>query len=779
MHILFLIFILFQSLTANSIPIFGIVKDSLLNQTLEGVNVLSGSNGTSTDKQGEFIIDAETEYLTISHIGFKTVKTLAKDTIFVNLVRDIILSDEIVIVSSLLEQSLFNSSSSIAVIDQNDLKNHNFDHFQDAINHIPNLNFAGGTSRPRYFQIRGIGERSQFFGEGSPNHSVSYELDGIDLSGIGMIGGTIDVNNIEVARGSQSTIFGNNSIAGAINISSYEPERKNLIKVNYKTGKDNYKYTGITANLKALGNSYFRFNFYKNYQDGFRKNKFLGVNNTNKKDETFFRFKMNFSFNENILIKNTFLLSEMDNGYDAWAPDNNKQFFTYSDQPGRDYQNTKAIASKLILKNKNFNTLLRYSSSSSDIIYSYDSDWGNNAFWEDPSTYNFDSYYYGYYAPYQYFDKTNRTKNNTNSELRFYNKKFSIGAYFKKLEENDDAEGYLFGGEGNVARASSDYNIDIKAVYAHLNSDLNDKISLSNSLRYEMNDVNYIGESFGYSNDTIPTVRSNKEFNLNGFKSSVAYKISSDFKLFAHASYGYKTGGVNQQPYVSSQNRIYNPEYLGNFEISLKHNTDKIFTNISYFYSERIDQQISISSQQNINDPNSFYYFTTNSENGGFSRGIEFDLNAHISKKLFLKTSFAYLDTWTSKFSYTINNNDFQFGGARQAAMAPKITASASMTYNYKSMSFAINQSHKGEYYFSDSHNFKSEDYALTNISISKILENFKISVWAKNIFDQKYAVRGFYFGLIPPNYEDQLWVSYGEPAQYGVSFDYNFNNSF
>jgi len=111
--------------------------------------------------------------------------------------------------------------------------------------------------------------------------------------------------------------------------------------------------------------------------------------------------------------------------------------------------------------------------------------------------------------------------------------------------------------------------------------------------------------------------------------------------------------------------------------------------------------------------------------------------------------------------------------------MAPKITSSASITYNHKSMSFTLNQSHKGEYYFSDSHNFKSEDYALTNISISKILDEFKISVWAKNIFDQKYAVRGFYFGLIPPNYEDQLWVSYGDPAQYGVSLDYNFNDSF
>ena len=65
----------------------------------------------------------------------------------------------------------------MCIRDRNDITIHNYEHFQDLINHVPNLNFAGGTSRPRYFQIRGIGERSQYFGEGSPNHSVSYEID--------------------------------------------------------------------------------------------------------------------------------------------------------------------------------------------------------------------------------------------------------------------------------------------------------------------------------------------------------------------------------------------------------------------------------------------------------------------------------------------------------------------------------------------------------------------------------------------------------------------------
>ena len=85
----------------------------------------------------------------------------------------------------------------------------------------------------------------------------------------------------------------------------------------------------------------------------------------------------------------------MDNGYDAWAPDNNKNFETFSDQPGKDSQKTKAIASKLLLNFNKFRAMVKFSSSISDLIHSYDGDWGNNAFWEDSTTYGFDSYYYG------------------------------------------------------------------------------------------------------------------------------------------------------------------------------------------------------------------------------------------------------------------------------------------------------------------------------------------------------------------------------------------------
>ena len=77
--------------------------------------------------------------------------------------------------------------------------------------------------------------------------------------------------------------------------------------------------------------------------------------------------------------------------------------------------------------------------------------------------------------------------------------------------------------------------------------------------------------------------------------------------------------------------------------------------------------------------------------------------------------------------------------------------------------------------YFSDSHNNKSEPFSLTNITIGISFRQFDVKFWVRNIFDKRYAVRGFYFGLIPPEYNKELRLSYGDPRQLGLTIDCNF----
>src|SRR3569833_693737 len=85
-------------------------------------------------------------------------------------------------------------------------------HFEDVLAQVPNLNWAGGTARPRYFQIRGIGEREQY--EGEPNPSVGFLIDDVDFSGIGMAASLFDVSQVEVLRGPQGSRLGANARAG-------------------------------------------------------------------------------------------------------------------------------------------------------------------------------------------------------------------------------------------------------------------------------------------------------------------------------------------------------------------------------------------------------------------------------------------------------------------------------------------------------------------------------------------------------------------------------------
>ena len=97
------------------------------------------------------------------------------------------------------------------MIDAEVISQRNSNHLEQILALAPNVNFAAGASRGRYFQIRGIGERSQFVDPLNP--SVGTYVDGIDFTGFGGAATLLDINQVEVLRGSQGTRFGANALA--------------------------------------------------------------------------------------------------------------------------------------------------------------------------------------------------------------------------------------------------------------------------------------------------------------------------------------------------------------------------------------------------------------------------------------------------------------------------------------------------------------------------------------------------------------------------------------
>ena len=209
----------------------GTILDENTFLPISNVNISTNAYGTVSNDNGTFLLKGvEGSVITFSHIGYEDKKESAKNGMVVYLTKDVLKLNEITVKSGFINESFSESTNSVTILQQNDIRDSGADHFNEIVDRISNLNWAGGTSRPRYFQIRGVGERSQYFGEGSPNFSIGYALDDIDLSGLGMLGQLFDLNQIEVFKGPQSSIFGSNAIGGLISLKSNNPSNKNIYR---------------------------------------------------------------------------------------------------------------------------------------------------------------------------------------------------------------------------------------------------------------------------------------------------------------------------------------------------------------------------------------------------------------------------------------------------------------------------------------------------------------------------------------------------------------------
>ena len=755
--------------------ITGIVTDKKSGEPILGVNVVAGEKGTFTNERGEFQLDVPRGIkLEFSHIGYQTQTIKAHTNMSVAMIEAVIMSKEIIVRAGLSDESLQKVASSVTVITGDHIRETGADHFQSLTEQIPNLNWAGGTSRPRYFQIRGIGERSHYFGEGPPNFSVGFVLDDMDLSGLGMVGLLYDIDQIEIFKGPQSSVYGPNAMAGLISLKSTDPTDHFEMRTSTSFGSDNHYGGSSVMNVQFMKNMKLRLGGVNNYSDGFRENVTQSVTHTNKREESFSRMKLSYDPNNQLSILATLIYTKLENGYDAWAPDNNTDFKTYSNDKGEDSQRTYGYSLRANFEaSENLSITSITSFTETDLVHAYDGDWADSSYWHD--NHEFDPAVEGW--AYEFYDKNERNRANLSQEIRLSMGSIILGGYFKHLIEQDEAKGYLFGGV--ATDAISHYDFQATAGYAQYGLDLTSSLKLKANVRFENNSIIYDGSSQGFNDYWekifLPPIHFNIDHSMLGYRAALHYLKDEYTSFYGSVSQGYKSGGVNQQPYLSDISRPYEPEFIQNFEIGLKHATDKYRTQLSVFYGQRKDQQVSVSSQQVEGDPNSFLYYTGNAGSGTI-QGFEWENMLNVSSNLSMDASLGYLKTWVDKFIYFASEGMETSGGDREAAMSPVITGSLRLNYSNDSGIFgSVRSSYKSGYFYSDSHNKKAEPYTLTNLALGKSFGKTTTTIWIRNAFNERFTTRGFYFGLIPPDYPDQLWKSYGDPSQIGVSMDYKF----
>jgi len=125
----------------------------------------------------------------------------------------------------------------------------------------------GGSSNSAAIYIRGVGQQD-FLPTVDPG--VGVYVDGVYIArSVGAILDLLDFDRIEVLRGPQGTLFGRNTIGGAISITSKAPTSNTEAAISVTGGTDNMLTAKAMINAALADNLFVRISAGRMYQDGY------------------------------------------------------------------------------------------------------------------------------------------------------------------------------------------------------------------------------------------------------------------------------------------------------------------------------------------------------------------------------------------------------------------------------------------------------------------------------------------------------------------------------
>ena len=673
--------------------------------------------------------------------------------------------DEIVVTASLRSTRIADLPQSVSVIGRSTLKSAGVQHFEDVLGLIPDLNWAAGTSRPRFFQLRGIGEVEQY--QGAPNPSVGFLIDDIDFSGVGMPATLFDTQQIEVLRGPQGTAYGANALAGLISVRTVDPGTEFEL---------HSEVTGATYDTRAaalaIGDGFasgaagWRLVAQQYLSDGFRHNAYLDRNATDGYDEGTLRGKLHWQLTDALQADLTLMHVNIDNGYDAWSIYNT--YTTYSNQPGRDAQLSNGMALRLTDSIGGLGELRSVTSAAnSRIVYSFDGDWGNDALW-------------GPYAPYDYFQSDNRTRRTLAEDLRligdpasalFGRVRWLAGVYALRLTESDSLL-YTYDDQYSGAGSSgldSRYSATNVALYGSLDANLGARTLWSGGLRVEQREAHY-----GDSAD-VETPFPSQTNHMIGGNLSWERSTAGGGHVYVTLARGYKGGGFNIGSQILAEQRSFGPESLWNLETGFKYAraTSPLEMQADVFYTRRQNMQVYLSEQLQQNNPLAYVFYTQNASDGE-NYGLEGEAAYALSARWRLSGSGSLLRTRYLGVGGLFSGLALD---GRAQPFAPGYKLSAALEYHHPAGWFArLDATAMDGYYYYTSDAQTASAYHLENIRAGYSHGSWTMSLWVRNLLNARYAQQGFYFELAP-NVPNQSFLQLGDPRQVGVTFDYELGH--
>lgn len=709
---------------------------------------------------------------------------------------------EIVVTARRREERLQDVPISVSAIGRDGLNSRGFDAITDVQQVVPNLVFTpgqGGNSGAIAPFIRGVGE-NDFIITADP--AVGLYIDGIYIARtFGATTELLGIDRIEVLRGPQGSLFGKNTIGGAINVVSSVPAQYSRFEGDVRYGS--YDTVRARANVSApLSDSLaIGLSGLGEFGDGWQK--VPSGKNLGNKNVVAGRATLHYDASPLDAVLTVDGLRRRQNGAPHSLLDfNPSAFFAVLQNtflqpcctvPGRiDQTDTSPQFNRDYTDSLNAALTLSYALGDATLKSITGYRWVSAEFGRDgdaSSTINYAG---------DFHDETARQ---FSQELQLTAPLFSdrgnllVGAYYFREKTRDKTRLLVADGLLAALRAAPqplldafgftpgilpflDFNIDFDnsqkstnyAAFGNFTYDLTDALTVELGGRYT-HETKVFSQNAVRVASNLPLIPGVTPYTLEDSwdafspRASLSYDFTRDVMAYASFSRGFRSGGFNGRPTAAAEVGSYDPEYLTAYEIGLKSIVGPMTINLAAFRNEYTDQQLLVN-KTNLN---------VTYENAGRSRiqGVEIELAAKVSPRFQFSGSLGFLDAKYLEFQSFVNGVLTDLTD-RKLKNAPEITGSLSLVYTLPlsdrlDARLRADASYRSRT-FVDVENspLRTPDYALLNLSgeFDLPFEGLSLRLAVDNVTNQQVIVAGFdgraSFGFLEGYYSD--------PRRYSVT---------
>ena len=649
---------------------------------------------------------------------------------------------EITVTAKKLEQGIYDVPVAVSAFSAKELQARQADDLMDVGSFVPNLNItsfgAGNTSAEMPF-IRGIGVQDHLI---VIDPGVGVYIDGVYLGRqIGQNLDLSDIERLEVLRGPQGTLFGRNSIGGAINIISRKPGDESTARFSVEGGSRARLNGGFYLNSRLNDAVAVSASVAVKHRDGLGK--FVNVQNAKEDVGELLntsgrlalswtptdRFSLLFSADgsnarDGLAPYRTLIIESPGNlAYDGGLRNSAEARDPYDNNTGQANQvETTASSYGLSLTAQNVFT----DNLTGRLITSYRSSRYTGGLDDDGQLVDF----------YSYPEHGNATQHSVEAQLSgmFAQLDFVTGLFFFDEDGANIQQPVTFAASAD-GYFEQDQRTQSEAIYGNLGYQITSELRLAAGARYTRD------EKDAFANIGIPPAFADRHsWSQPTWEVSATYKIAPLLTAYATVARGYQSGGYPARPYGGPDIfKPYNPVIATDYETGIKGEPFRFLQQeLTLFYT----QYTNLTAQVNEVTAAGFSTITENAARAR-SSGVEWESRARLGKGFLFNTSIGY-----DSATYTEVKAGSSLKVGDVPALTPRWTISAGPEYSLaldsgSSLAMRVDYSYRSAMEGQPNNDPRARIAGryLLNVDITYTAGSggWTLGAYGKNVTDQRY----------------------------------------